>query len=84
MRDTSIFRLAPLRLRERGLGSRRRWTTRSVEPVVAVGQRPAEVAREAQQSLARAGASVTYREIDNLSHTYPVEENPRILEWMSA
>ena len=45
---------------------------------------PVSVAREAQQSLARAGASVTYREIDNLSHTYPVEENPRILEWMSA
>ncbi len=31
-----------------------------------------------------AGAQVTYREIADLSHTYPVEENPLILDWLNA
>jgi phospholipase/carboxylesterase len=35
----------------------------------------------ARDALAAAGAAVTYREIDDLSHTYPVEENARILDW---
>jgi len=42
---------------------------------------PADVARMARDALTAAGAAVTYREIADLSHTYPVEENPRILEW---
>jgi hypothetical protein len=25
---------------------------------------------------------VTYRELEDLSHTYPRDENPRILEWL--
>ena len=29
-----------------------------------------------------AGAAVTYREIEDLSHTYPREENARILDWL--
>ena len=43
-----------------------------------------ELAREAHEVLARAGANVTYREIDDLSHTYPRELNPEILAWMDA
>lgn len=42
---------------------------------------PVEVAHMARDALTAAGAAVTYREIEDLSHTYPVEENPRILEW---
>ena len=36
------------------------------------------------RALARAGANVTYREIDDLSHTYPREINATLLDWMSA
>jgi len=43
---------------------------------------PVELARQAQASLAAAGAAVTYREIADLSHCYPVEENPAILRWL--
>jgi phospholipase/carboxylesterase len=45
---------------------------------------PVETARQAHQALAAAGAAVTYRELDNLSHTYPREESAAMLEWMSA
>ena len=31
--------------------------------------------------LAQAGADVTYREVADLSHTYPRDENARILDW---
>lgn len=41
-----------------------------------------EVARLAADALTRAGADLTYREIDDLSHTYPREENDRILDWL--
>lgn len=42
---------------------------------------PVETARWASEQLLAAGASVVYREIADLSHTYPREENGRILEW---
>ncbi len=42
---------------------------------------PVELARAAHEELLRAGADVIYREIADLSHTYPREENDRILEW---
>lgn len=42
---------------------------------------PVETARIADDQLRRAGAAVVYRELDDLSHTYPREENARILEW---
>ena len=45
---------------------------------------PVDVARSARDALSAAGAEVEYREIDNLSHTYPVEENPRILRWLNG
>ena len=43
---------------------------------------PAEIARSAHEALAGAGADVVYRELPDLSHTYPREENARILRWM--
>jgi phospholipase/carboxylesterase len=42
---------------------------------------PPTLARQAQQTLEQAGAAVTYREIADLSHTYPRDENPAILDW---
>ena len=45
---------------------------------------PVDVARDARDALGGAGAQVEYREIADLSHTYPVEENPRILAWLNG
>lgn len=42
---------------------------------------PIALARLAHQTLLRAGADVVFREIPDLSHTYPREENAAILEW---
>ncbi|WMT76095.1 dienelactone hydrolase family protein [Bradyrhizobium sp. Ash2021] len=43
---------------------------------------PVQVARQTQQALAAAGADVTYRELDDLSHTYPREMNGPMLDWL--
>jgi phospholipase/carboxylesterase len=43
---------------------------------------PVQVARQTRESLSAAGANVTYREIDDLSHCYPREVNPEILGWL--
>lgn len=43
---------------------------------------PVDVARSARDTFTAAGAAVEYREIEDLSHTYPVEENPRIMQWL--
>jgi phospholipase/carboxylesterase len=45
---------------------------------------PIELARQAHTALARAGASVTYREVQDLSHTYAREENATLLRWLDA
>jgi phospholipase/carboxylesterase len=45
---------------------------------------PVQVARQTQQLLAAAGADVTYRELDDLSHCYPREINPVILDWLNG
>ena len=45
---------------------------------------PIETARLARDVLTTAGARLVYREIDDLSHTYPRDENPKILEWLMA
>jgi phospholipase/carboxylesterase len=45
---------------------------------------PVQVARQTHQALAAAGANVTYREIDDLSHCYPREINPEMLRWLSG
>ena len=43
---------------------------------------PVQVARQTSQALSAAGANVTYRELDDLSHTYPREMNAEILQWL--
>ena len=43
---------------------------------------PVQMARDARDALRARGARVEYREIADLSHTYPREENPRILDWL--
>jgi phospholipase/carboxylesterase len=43
---------------------------------------PVEVARQTQQALSAAGADVTYRELEDLSHCYPREMNAAILNWL--
>ena len=45
---------------------------------------PVETARMAREFLSSAGARLVYRELDDLSHTYPRDENPRILDWLMA
>ena len=41
-----------------------------------------DVARMARDAMTVAGVDLTYREIEVLSHTYPREENDRILDWL--
>ncbi|MBN8982760.1 MAG: phospholipase [Rhizobiales bacterium] len=43
---------------------------------------PVELAQQAQQYLTASGADVIYREIDDLSHTYPREINAPMLAWL--
>ncbi|MGB8399676.1 phospholipase [Bradyrhizobium sp.] len=43
---------------------------------------PVQVARQTQRALSAAGADVTYRELDDLSHCYPREINAEILSWL--
>jgi phospholipase/carboxylesterase len=45
---------------------------------------PVQTARMAREALQAAGAAVVYREIEDLSHTYPRDENPAILDWLAA
>ncbi|WIW47156.1 dienelactone hydrolase family protein [Bradyrhizobium sp. 62B] len=45
---------------------------------------PVQTARQTQAALAAAGADVTYREIDDLSHTYPREINAALMQWLNA
>lgn len=45
---------------------------------------PVQVARQTHSLLAAAGANVTYREIDDLSHTYPREINAEMLRWLNG
>jgi phospholipase/carboxylesterase len=42
------------------------------------------MAQQAAEILTAVGANVTYREIADLSHTYPRELNPDILAWLKA
>lgn len=45
---------------------------------------PVELARQARMALTRAGALVTYREVEDLSHCYPRELNGTLLSWLEA
>ena len=42
---------------------------------------PVSMGRTAAASLKASGAAVVYREVGDLSHTYPQDENRGILEW---
>jgi phospholipase/carboxylesterase len=44
---------------------------------------PVAVAQQTREVLAAAGAHVVYRELEDLSHTYPRDENPHILDWLA-
>jgi phospholipase/carboxylesterase len=44
---------------------------------------PVQMARQTRAALSAAGAEMTYREIDDLSHCYPREINAAILEWLN-
>ena len=45
---------------------------------------PVQTARLARQTLAAVGARLVYREVDDLSHTYPRDENPKVLDWLAG
>ncbi|ODM71927.1 phospholipase [Bradyrhizobium elkanii] len=45
---------------------------------------PVQTARQTQGLLSAAGARVIYREIDDLSHTYPREINAEIMQWLNG
>jgi len=45
---------------------------------------PVQLARQTRDALSAAGANVTYREIDDLSHCYPREANAEILQWLNG
>src|SRR5882757_8276444 len=45
---------------------------------------PVQVARQTREALSAAGAEVAYRELDDLSHTYPREMNAAILQWLNG
>ena len=42
---------------------------------------PVEIAQTANAALTAAGAKVVYTEVADLSHTYPRDENPRLMDW---
>ena len=45
---------------------------------------PVQIARQTNTVLSAAGADVTYRELDDLSHCYPREINAEILRWLNG
>ncbi len=45
---------------------------------------PVQIARSAASALEQAGAELVFREIADLSHTYPRDENAAILDWFGA
>jgi phospholipase/carboxylesterase len=45
---------------------------------------PVQLARFARDTLSSAGAELVYRELAELSHTYPRSENTKILDWFEA
>jgi phospholipase/carboxylesterase len=45
---------------------------------------PVQTAHLSRDALLAVGARLVYREIPDLSHTYPRDENPAILDWLAA
>jgi phospholipase/carboxylesterase len=61
---------------QRARGRRIHWVHGRLDWLFPVG-----LARAAAEELERAGAELVYREIEDLSHTYPREANASILQW---
>ena len=64
---------------ERATGWRIRWIHGALDWMF-----PAELARKGASALRDAGAEVEWIEVPDLSHAYPREQNPSILEWASG
>ena len=45
---------------------------------------PIQTGRMANEALTMAGAKVVFREIADLAHTYPRDENGAILQWLAG
>jgi phospholipase/carboxylesterase len=45
---------------------------------------PVYTAQMTREALEAAGARLVYREIADLSHTYPRDENAKILDWLTT
>lgn len=45
---------------------------------------PVDMARQAQRHFSASGAAVTYRELDDLAHTYGADLSTMILDWLLA
>ena len=45
---------------------------------------PVDMAREAANHFTGAGATVTYRELDDLSHSYGIDLSSMIMDWLLA
>ena len=45
---------------------------------------PVQTARQTQAALSAAGADIVYKEIDDLSHTYPREINAELVTWLNG
>lgn len=45
---------------------------------------PVELAQTARRMLSHVGAAVTYREIPDLAHVYPREENAAVVRWLGG
>lgn len=43
---------------------------------------PVELAQTAQRMLTHVGASLTYREVSDLAHVYPRDENSALVDWL--
>jgi len=45
---------------------------------------PVELAHQSQAALSALGARVTYREVEDLAHVYPRDENAAMVDWLLA
>src|SRR5262249_28502410 len=45
---------------------------------------PVDMARQADQHFRAAGARVTYHEVEDLAHAYPIDMNGLMLDWLLA
>jgi len=45
---------------------------------------PVELARQSEDALRACGARVTFREVEDLAHVYPRDENAALVDWLTA